>query len=65
MGRPIHGGSNSGRYVTISRHPKSPHPVYRPTERFQACGVDPMCILEDHQHWISARQRLQLRSKRF
>ena len=35
------------------------------TESFQARGVDPMNILKDHQHRISARQRLQLRSERF
>ena len=27
------------------------------TEHFQACGVGPMRILEDHQHRILARQR--------
>jgi hypothetical protein len=30
--------------------------VHRPAERFQARGVGPMCILEDHQHRSLARQ---------
>ena len=51
-GRPIHGGSNSGRNVTISSTRKGLDPVHRPTEHFQARGVDPMRILEDHQHRI-------------
>ena len=51
-GRPIHGGSNSGRYVTISSTPRVRNPVHGSTERFQARWVDPMRILENHQHWI-------------
>ena len=64
-GRPIHGGSNSGRKVTISSTPMVRNPVHRPTERFQARGVDPMHILENHQHRIGARQRLDLQIERF
>ena len=64
-GRPIHGGSNSGRKVTISSTRRVRDPVHRPTEHFQARGVDPMRILEDHQHRILPRQRLDLRSERF
>ena len=47
------------------QHAKGSHPVHRPTERFKARGVDPMRILENHQHRIGCRQRLQLRGKRF
>jgi hypothetical protein len=47
------------------QHAKGPYSVHRATDRFQARGVDPMCILEHHQHWIAARQRLKLRSQRF
>ena len=32
------------------QHAKSANPVHHPTERFQARRVDPMRILEDHQH---------------
>ena len=31
------------------QHAKGRDPVHRPTERFQARGVAPMRILEDHQ----------------
>ena len=47
------------------QHAKSSYPVHRPTERFKARRVDPMRILEDHQHRIGSRQRLQLRGERF
>ena len=47
-GRPIQGGSNSGRNVTISNTRKGSYPVHGSTERFKARGVDPMRILEDH-----------------
>ena len=53
--------SNSGRNVTISSTRKVLDPVHGPTERFQARRVGPMRILEDHQHRILARQRLDLR----
>ena len=40
--------------------------IHGPTERFQARGVGPMCVLKDHQHWLLTcqtgklcRQRLQ------
>ncbi len=54
--RPIQGGSNSGRKVTISNTLTAPIPVHRPTEQFQARGVGPMRILEDHQHRTGAGQ---------
>jgi hypothetical protein len=47
------------------QHRKNFNSVNRATKQFKARGVDPMDILEDHQHCIAARQRLQLRSKRF
>ena len=34
------------------QHAKSSDPVHRPTEHFQARGVGPMRILENHQHRI-------------
>ena len=34
---------------------KGSYPVHGATERFKARGVDPMRILEDHQHWTLAR----------
>ncbi len=42
------------------QHAKCRNPVHRPTEHFQARGVGPMRILEDHQHRILACQRLHL-----
>ena len=42
------------------QHAKGRDPVHGPTEHFQARGVGPMRILEDHQHRILARQRLHL-----
>ena len=47
------------------QNPKSSQPVYRPTKRLKACRVDPMHILENHQHRIRSRQCLHLRSKCF
>ena len=44
---------------------KGCYPVHSSTERFKARGVDPMCILKDHQHWTLARQDLHLRRERF
>ena len=32
------------------QHAKGRDPVHRPAEQFQARGVGPMCILENHQH---------------
>ena len=46
------------------QHAKARDPVHRPTERFQARGVGPMRVLEDHQHRTLARQRLHLRNER-
>ena len=37
------------------QHAKGPNPVHGPTEHFQARGVSPMRILEDHQHRILLR----------
>ena len=42
------------------QHRKGFNSVNRPTERFQARGVGPMRILEDHQHRISACQPRKL-----
>ena len=39
--------------------------IDRPTERFQARRIDPMRILEDHQHRLLARQSRELRHQRF
>ena len=47
------------------QHGKGSNPVHRPTKRFQARGVGPMRILEDHQHRILPRQRFHLGSERF
>jgi hypothetical protein len=33
------------------QHAHGPNLVHRPTERFQTRRVDPVRILEDHQHW--------------
>jgi hypothetical protein len=43
---------------------KSFNSVYRPTERFQTCGVGPMRILEDHEHWILPSQSFHLGNER-
>ena len=47
------------------QHAKGWYPVHDPTKRFEARGVDPMRILEDHQHRIVTRQGLDLRNERF
>ena len=47
------------------QHAKGPNPVHDPTEHFQARGVGPMRILEDHQHRTLACQGLHLRNERF
>src|SRR5580704_8124763 len=41
------------------------YPIYRPTEHFQAGRINPMRILENHQHWIVVRQPDDLRDQRF
>ena len=46
------------------QHAKTRDPVDRPTERFQAGGVGPMRVLEDHQHRTGACQRFHLRNER-
>jgi hypothetical protein len=33
------------------QHTNGSYPVHRSTERFEARGVGPVRILEDHQHW--------------
>ena len=64
-GRPIHGGSNSGRNVmTSSTRRVLIRSTIRPNS-FQARGVAPMCILEDHQHRILRDRRRDLREERF
>ena len=42
------------------QHRKGFNSVHRPTERFQARGVDPMRILEDHQHRLLSSQSREL-----
>ena len=64
-GRPIHGGVEFRPERHDQQHAKTRDPVHRPTERFQAGGVGPMRVLEDHQHRTLARQRLHLRNERF
>ena len=65
FGRPIHGGSNSGRNVTINSTRRSAIWSQRPTKRFQARRICPMRIFEDHQDRIFAFQRFHLRNERF
>ena len=43
---------------------KSFNPVHRPAERFEARRIDPMRILEDHQHRLLACQSRKLRRQR-
>jgi hypothetical protein len=44
---------------------KRSNPVDHPTEYFQARGVDPMRILQDHQYRLPACQSRELRGQRF
>ena len=55
-GWPTHGALNSGRKVTIEQRRKSFDSIHGPTERFQARGIGPMRVLEDHQHRLLACQ---------
>ena len=36
------------------QRPKGPNPIHHPAERFKARRVDPLRVLEDHQHRIGA-----------
>jgi hypothetical protein len=47
------------------QHTKAADPVGDSTEHFQARGVGPMRILQDHQHWILPRQRFHLGNECF
>jgi hypothetical protein len=47
------------------QHAKARDPVHEPAERFQARGVGPMRVLEDHQHRTLACQRFDLAIERF
>ena len=47
------------------QHAKCRNAVHHPTEQFQARGIGPMRILEDHQHRILACQGLHLRKPRY
>ena len=47
------------------QHAKGWYSVHDATKQFEARGVGPMCILEDHQQRILARQGLDLRNERF
>ena len=58
---PIHGAVNSGRKVTISSTGSVFILVHSPAECFDARRIDPMHILEDHQHRTVACKRLDLR----
>ena len=42
------------------QHRKGLNPIHGPTERFQARGVGPMRILEDHQHRLLDRESSQV-----
>ena len=44
---------------------KSSDPVHRPTEHFQARRIDPMRVLQDHQHRLLASQSRELPRQRF
>jgi hypothetical protein len=46
------------------QHPACSQPINRAPNRFQARWVNPMHVLENHQHRLGLRQRLQLRGKR-
>jgi hypothetical protein len=47
------------------QHAKGRDPVHRPTEHFQARWIDPVRILDDHQHRILACPSRDLRHQRF
>jgi hypothetical protein len=47
------------------QHRKGANPIDDPTERFQARGVGPVRVLEDHQQGALPRQCLHLRGERF
>src|ERR1700730_8434805 len=47
------------------QHVKGCDPVHRPAEHFEALRIDPMRILEDHQHGILACQSRELRHQCF
>jgi hypothetical protein len=62
--------SDPGRIKTRSechdqQHTKAADPVDHPIEDFQARGVGPMRILEDHQHRVLPCQRFHLGNERF
>src|ERR1700751_3490108 len=42
----------------VQQHTERSQPLHCATERFKARWVDPMHILENHQHWLASRQRL-------
>jgi hypothetical protein len=46
------------------QHPECSQPIYRAPNPFEARWVNPMRVLENHQHRLGLRQRLQLRGKR-
>ena len=47
------------------QHRKGFNSVHRPTEHFQARGVDPMRIFDDHQHRLLSSQSRELCRQRF
>ena len=47
------------------QHAKRSVSCPRPDRAFQACGVDPMHVLENHQHRILDATAPPLRSERF
>ena len=62
--------SDPGRAEFRPERNKQQQPVargqfHRPGEKFEAGRIGPMRILENHQHGIDPRQRLDVRTKRF
>ena len=44
------------------QYPERLYPVHGPPKHFKAGRVDPMHVLENHQHRVGTRQRFELRS---
>ena len=53
-----------GSTALSARMDPEDQPIHRAPNRFQARWVNPMHVLENHQHRLGLRQRLQLRGKR-
>ena len=63
-GWPVQGGWNSGRKVTINSTGRLRDPLDDEVEQFARGRVDPMRVLEDHQHRLLARQTFELPDQR-